>query len=106
MKKNLIPIGLGSGIISQYSISEVVDQKKIDEYLLNNFKIIEEYLLKEKGKDEYAKKILESLKNNKKLNFIINKHLEIFIYKNWKDPIKVIKYVVFRFKFLESGKKK
>ena len=106
MKKNLIPIGLGSGIISQYSISEVVDQKKIDEYLLNNFKIIEEYLLKEKGKDEYAKKILESLKNNKKLNFIINKHLEIFIYKNWKDPIKVIRYIVFRFKFLESGKKK
>ena len=104
MEKNLIPIGLGSGTITQYSISEVVDQKNIEEYLIKNINIIEEYIKKQD--DKYAQEILDNLKNNNSLNFLINKHLEIFIKKNWEDPIKIIKYIIFRFKFLECGKKK
>ncbi len=104
MEKNLIPIGLGSGSITQYSISEVVDQKNIEEYLIKNINIIEKYINKQD--DRYAQEILSNLKNNNSLNFLINKHLEIFIKKNWEDPIKIIKYIIFRFKFLECGKKK
>ena len=104
MEKNLVPIGLGSGFITQYSISEDVDQKKIEDYLLKNISIIEKYILE--IQDKFATAILENLKKNKKLNFSINKHLEIYISNNWENPIKVIKYIIFRFKFLECGKKK
>ena len=104
MEKNLVPIGLGNGYIQQYSISEAVDQKIIEDYLLSNISIIENYILE--TQDKFAVNILEFLKKNDKLNFLINKHLEIYIKNNWEDPIKVIKYIIFRFKFLECGKKK
>lgn len=104
MEKNLIPVGLGSGVISQFSISEVVDQKKIEEYLLKNLKIINKYI--KSINDKFANDILNSLNSEKKLNFLVNKHLEIFITKNLNDPIKVIKYIIFRYKFMETGKKK
>lgn len=104
MEKNLVPIGLGSGVISQYSISEAVDQKKIEDYLLGNISIIENYILQ--NQDAFSINILNNLKKYNKLNFLINKHLEIYIKNNWENPIKVIKYIIFRYKFLECGKKK
>ena len=49
-----------------------------------------EKFLKEK-RDKYGQEILDSLTKDKKLNFSINKHTELFITKNQKDIIKVIK---------------
>ena len=47
MSKNaIIPIGLGAGKISQFSISENVDQIKIEKILLSNIDTIEEYSYK------------------------------------------------------------
>jgi len=104
MKKELVPIGLGSGKISQFSISEVVDQQKIEDYLNQNLNVIESYV--ESTDDIFAKEIFLNLKKNHHLNFNINKHLELFICKNWHDPIRIIKYIIFRYKFLKCGKKK
>ena len=104
MKNEIIPIGLGSGKVSQFSISENVNQKKIESLLCDNLKRLEEYT--NKLADPYAEKLIENLKNNKKLLFTINKHLEIYINNNKDNLQKIFKYIVFRYKFLETGKKK
>lgn len=104
MKYPLTTIGLGSGKVSQFSISEVVDQKAIEELLLKNIKIIEDYI--KNIKDDYADELYNSLVKNKKLNFIVNKHLELFIKNNKKNFLKIFKYLVFRYKFISAGKKK
>ncbi len=104
MKYPLTTVGLGSGKISQFSITEMVDQKAIEEILLNNIELIEDYL-KDKD-DKYGDEIYNSLLKNKKLNFIVNKHLELFINNNKNDFLKIFKYLVFRYKFLVAGKKK
>ena len=105
MSKNaIIPIGLGAGKISQFSISENVDQIKIEKILLSNIDTIEEYSYK--VNDSHAITIVNYLKKNAKLNFTINKHLEIYINNNSNDILKIFKYIVFRYKFLEAGKKK
>ena len=104
MKNEIIPIGLGSGKVSQFSISENVNQNKIESLLCDNLKRLEEYT--NKLADPYAEKLIENLKNNKKLLFTINKHLEIYINNNKDNLQKIFKYIVFRYKFLETGKKK
>ena len=104
MKNTLVPVGLGSGKITQMSISEEVSQKKIENYLLENLEILENFC--KDNNDDFANKILLNLKKNKKLNFIINKHLEIYINNHQNDILKVFKYIIFRYKFLECGKNK
>jgi radical SAM protein with 4Fe4S-binding SPASM domain len=104
MKNSIVPIGLGAGKISQFSISENVDQKNIENILLNNLSEIEKYT--KNLNDSFAIELVSDLKKNNKLNFIINKHLEIYINNNKEDIIKVFKYIVFRYKFFLSGKKK
>ena len=59
MKYPLTTIGLGSGKVSQFSISEVVDQKAIEEFLLKNINIIEDYI--KNIKDDYADELYNSL---------------------------------------------
>ena len=104
MKYPLTNVGLGSGKISQFSITEMVDQKAIEELLLNNLGLIEDFL---RGKnDKYGDEIYNSLLKNKKLNFIVNKHLELFILNNKNDFLKIFKYLIFRYKFLVAGKNK
>lgn len=104
MGNSLIPLGLGSGKIRQTSISEPVDQKIIENIFLNNLKEIEKYL--ETTNDKFEKEIFEDLKTNKKIKFIINKHLELYILSNKKNIIKIFKYLVFRYKFLKCGREK
>ena len=104
MGNSLIPLGLGSGKIRQISISEPVDQKIIENIFLNNLKEIEKYL--EITNDKFEKEIFEDLKTNKKIKFIINKHLELYILSNKKNIIKIFKYLVFRYKFLKCGREK
>ncbi len=60
MKNQIIPIGLGSGKVSQFSISENVNQKKIESLLCDNLKILEEYV--NKLADPYAEKLNWKLK--------------------------------------------
>ena len=101
---NLDNLSLGSGKVKQISISEKIDQKKIEKIFLDNLSFFEKFL--KERKDQYGQEILDSLIKDKKLNFPINKHTELFITKNQKDIIKVIKYIIFRYKFLSSGKDK
>ena len=104
MENSLISIGLGSGKIRQTSISEVVDQKLIENIFLQNLDEIEKYL--KTSEDQFEKEIFSNLKKNKKINFIINKHLELYILSHQKNIIKIFKYLVFRYKFLKCGKEK
>ena len=101
---NLNNLSLGSGKIKQISIAEKIDQRKIEEILLDNIFFFKKFL-KEKA-DKYGQEILDTLIKDKKLNFPINKHTELFIAKNQKDIKKVIRYIIFRYKFLKSGKDK
>lgn len=104
MKNPIIPLGLGAGKISQFSISENVDQNKIETLLVDNLSEIKEF--SKNLNDIYADKIINSLTQFGKLNFNINKHLEIYINNHKNNILKIFRYIVFRYKFLESGKKK
>jgi radical SAM protein with 4Fe4S-binding SPASM domain len=104
MRNSLIPLGLGSGKIRQTSISEVVDQKSIENIFLENLEEIEKYL--ETTNDKFEKEIFFDLKKNKKIKFIINKHLELYILNHRRNIIKIFKYLVFRYKFLKCGREK
>ena len=85
-------LNLGSGKIKQISISEEVDQNKIEKIFLENLSFFKNFL--EKNNDKYGQEILDSLVKDKKLNFTINKHTELFITKNQKDIKKIIKYII------------
>lgn len=104
MGSSLVSLGLGSGKIRQTSISEEVDQKLIESIFLKNLDKIEEYL--KLVDDQFASEIFLSLKENKKINFIINKHLELYILSHQNNIIKIFKYLVFRYKFLKCGLEK
>ena len=95
---------LGRGKIGQRSIGEKVniDQiKKLFQTNLNKFeKIVQE------TNDNHAKDLLIQLRDENKLSLPINKHVEIFILKNKKDTVKIIKYLIFRYKFYIAGKNK
>ena len=95
---NLDNLSLGSGKVKQISISEKVDQKNIEKIFLDNIIFFKKFL-KEK-EDKYGQEILDSLIKDQKLNFPINKHTELFIAKNQKDIIKIIKYIIFRYKLI------
>ena len=89
---------------SQKSINDPVDLVSI-----NNILLAEKQLFKdiyEKSKDIYVKELCEQLEKNNRLDFPISKHMELFIFKNKKNINKVIRYVIFRYKFHISGKKK
>tara|TARA_A100001015_G_scaffold321667_1_gene453861 strand:- start:65 stop:1228 length:1164 start_codon:yes stop_codon:yes gene_type:complete len=104
MSNSLVPLGLGSGKIRQTSISENVDQKSIENIFLQNINVIEKFV--ENDEDPVSKDFFLKLKNSGKINFIINKHLELYILKNRDDIIKIYKYLVFRYKFLKCGQEK
>jgi len=95
---------IGSSEVEQVSIDEVIDSKKIYNTILSNLESFKNYTLK--TGDTYANELFLNFKNNKKLNFPINKHIEMFILKNQKDINKVIKYIIFRYKFHLAGSKK
>ena len=50
--------------------------------------------------------IIRNLETNKSLGFPLNKHIELYISNHLEDPIKVIKYILFRYKFYLTGTKK
>ena len=88
----------------QVSIGEKVNLNKINDIFLDNLEKIKTISLK--NKDPYFVDIIESLENNKKLCFPINKHMELFINKNSSDLEKISRYALFRYKFYIAGSKK
>ena len=104
MKNSLITIGLGAGKVRQMSISENVDQKYIETIFLENLKKIKK--MTDLESDKFSKEIIKSLAKDKKIPFMINKHLEIYILSNKDDVSKIFRYLVFRYKFLICGQKK
>ena len=95
---------LGSGIIRQESISENVDVDQINKIYLSNINSFNE--INKESVDVYAEKLFNQIKNKKKFDFPINKHMEMFIVKNQKNIRKIIKYIIFRYKFYIAGKNK
>ena len=95
---------LGAGIITQKSISESVNIDKINEIYLSNIDFFSKF--NENNPDIYAEDLLNQLKNKNRLDFPINKHIELMVTKNQKNIKKIIKYIIFRYKFYIAGKKK
>ena len=100
--KNINP--LGAQKFGQRSISEHVNKDNIYDIFLSNLSHFEDHV-KDSG-DIYAKDLLNQLKNSKDFEFPISKPMEIFIVKNQKDIKKIIKYIIFRYKFHIAGTNK
>ena len=90
---------LGNSTTHQTSIDEKVDQKKIEKILIKNINKITI------DDDKYSKDIINSITSEKKLNFNLNKHEEIFC-NSIKNTNYLLKYLTFRYKFRLAGKKK
>ena len=95
---------LGSGKIRQESIAENVNIDKVEKIYLSIIDDFSKYV--EKSGDVYAEELFNPLKNKKTFDFPINKHMELFIVKNQKNIKKIIKYIIFRYKFYIAGKDK
>jgi radical SAM protein with 4Fe4S-binding SPASM domain len=95
---------LGSGIIRQESINENVDVNQINKIYLSIIDNFNKFI--KESDDIYAEELFNQLKDKKKFEFPINKHMEMFIVKNQKNTNKIIKYIIFRYKFYIAGKNK
>lgn len=95
---------LGSSTIYQKSISVKIDIDKINNIYLTNIDIFEKFNID--NPDIYADELLKKLKTKKKLDLPINKHIELTIIKNQHDIKKIIKYIIFRYKFYIAGRRK
>ena len=95
---------LGAATLSQYSIEETVNIETLLKIFTSNLITFRD--LVKNSDDIYAKELFEQLEENKEFNFPINKHMELFIIKNQKNIVKIIKYIIFRYKFYMAGKKK
>lgn len=95
---------LGSGKIEQTSIDVIIDIDAINNIFLSNITLFKNHV--ENLNDSYANELLLNFIKNKTFNFPIHKHMELFILKNQKDINKIIKYIIFRYKYYLSGHSK
>jgi radical SAM protein with 4Fe4S-binding SPASM domain len=96
---------LGAGKISQISIGEKVDFEKFTLFLKKNLEFFVN--INKEINDNYSNKLIDYIKeNNKYLEILINKHVEIYTIKNFSNPEKIFRYLVFRLKFLIAGREK
>ena len=95
---------LGAGKIRQESIGETIKINKINQIYLSNLEIFKKLI--DETKDVHALELYNQIKNEKKFDFPINKHMEMFILTNQKNIKKIIKYIIFRYKFYLTGKNK
>ena len=95
---------LGRGENEQISIEEDLNQNEITEKILKT--ISDENLIKKIPKDELVIEFIDYLKKFKKIIFELNKHEEIYCNHILNNPFKVIKYLIFRYKFRQAGEKK
>lgn len=89
--------------IIQKSINETVDIENLNRIFLSNMDIFKKLI--EKNGDIYAEELFNQI-SEKGILFPINKHIELFIIKNKENIEEIIKYLIFRYKFYISGKKK
>lgn len=94
----------GRAKIQQEFINQKVDQIDIEKLLLNNIEFIKKHL--ESKNDKFANEILEFLINHKKIKFNLSKHEEIFIKNSKKDVLRIIDYIIFRYKWFQCAKNK
>ncbi len=90
--------------VGQTSINEIVDKKKIIDYLLLNIKFFEKLITN--SNDVYAKQFLEEFKSSNEIPFPITKQQELFFDKNKSDISKILNYFIFRYKFYICGNQK
>ena len=95
---------LGRGKIGQKSIGEKVDIDQIKKLFSSNLDKFEKVV--QETNDNHARNLLNQFRDGNKLNLPINKHMEMFIVKNQNNPTKIIKYLIFRYKFYIAGKEK
>jgi radical SAM protein with 4Fe4S-binding SPASM domain len=95
---------LGRGKIGQKSIGEKVEIDQIKKLFSSNLDIFEKVV--QETNDNHARNLLNQFRDGNKLNLPINKHMEMFIVKNQNNPTKIIKYLIFRYKFYIAGKEK
>ncbi len=96
---------LGKGTSSrQISIGEEVNLDKINNIYLSIINLFEEIV--KKSKNAHDQNLLSQLKTNKKIEFPVNKHMEMYILNNIENKSKIIKYLLFRYKFHLAGEKK
>ena len=95
---------LGSTKNRQESIGEKVNIDQINKLYSSNLDLFEKIV--NETNDTYAENLLNQLRNDGKFDFPINKHIEMFIIKNQNNPKKIIKYIIFRYKFYIAGKEK
>ena len=94
---------LGSSTIRQESIDEKIDINQVNNLFLSNIDIFKK--LVRESEDKYATELLDKI-IDKGIDFPINKHMELFIIKNKGNIKKIIRYIIFRYKFFVAGKKK
>ena len=100
----MISNALSTASIRQESIDAIVNIDLIKKIYLSNIDIFKKFI--EERSDVYAEELFNQLKNKKEFDFPINKHMEFFILKNQKNIKKIIKYIIFRYKFYIAGKNK
>jgi hypothetical protein len=87
---------LGAGKISQISIGEKVDFEKFTLFLKKNLEFFVN--INKEINDNYSNKLIDYIKeNNKYLEILINKHVEIYTIKNFSNPEKIFRYLEFKF---------
>jgi len=104
MKMNDRKDKIGAANIEQISIDETINISTVNNIFFSNLGLFKNYAL-ESG-DTYANELVLNFIKNKKFNFPIHKHIEIFILKNQKDINKIIRYIIFRYKFHLAGSEK
>ena len=102
MESNLTK-SLGNSKIDQISIDSKINLGEITKILEENLVFFENQI--SKG-DEHALELYNFFKKNKKFNFPINKHIELYLKKNKTNLKKIVGYLIFRYKFYIVGKKK
>ena len=95
---------LGSRTNSQKSISGGVNIQLINQIYLDKIDFFRDFA--ESSNDEHINELYKYFKFNKEFNFTVNKNMEYFIIKNQKNIQKIIKYIIFRYKFYLAGNKK
>ena len=94
---------LGSSVIRQESINENVDIDNLNNIFVSNIEFFKNII--KNSNDRHAKELFNEI-SKKGIDFPINKHVELFIVKNKNNIEKIIKYLIFRYKFFIAGKKK
>ena len=101
--KSNITEALGNQKIHQTTIDSEINLDQIIKILEENIVFFENQISKD---DVYAHELYSFFKKNKKFNFPINKHVELYLKKNITNLKKIIDYIIFRYKFYIAGNKK